>query len=622
MSESSSFRRRSLLGESLPTVSADNSALEKCQMSKKKREGVLVIFTLHQLTLGKPDEALMSIEWKCSGHSGTTERVFATDGILSFEKLFRFRSKLRKTKSGYYEPKYLKFKVCRFYSDKPTKIFGRAEVDLRGYLLDAPPLTSDVVLDSPHKDDSSLAFTLCVKRIKNLDTNIDPVSTLTSESEAFQLTQDKTSSWDVSESLSPEDLKLFQETRINREKAIQYNLDEFAKAEAKPRRKRRKSFKVMPGVLDKRAEENARDLADFFTSSKTDRESDRAKSVGMYLSQQEAMNMFKVITHFKWSGSPLQQDPVCLPASVFYAAFLRCSCFDVKLLSNFYFPRVIDTFFRCYEQKEFMLNCSHYDIVLNSIHLCALLKLPPPTDFDERRIRETNERLYRIIVEQFSQLVEILCEDIGTFIQQLFVPNFDQSNCLYDFSHIFLNISHVDVPGDVWSLVIDRCSEVIDARFVEALLDRPKLCTFTNGSLLNSFVTLVEAEHPKCRLTKFREANSALMMAQTLRKNPSECDSICPNLPKSVVLKLLMNQEPDELMPILDDNVVFEQYFRSKIQNDTQTLISPVKEWNFKAIIDKLDVTGWRTVSIPTAAFAEMSFLSDFFQHKTDVPIM
>ena len=592
--------------------------------SKADHELVLVVLTIHQLTMPKPEEALMSIEWKCASHAGMTERVFATEGSVFFEKLFRFQTKFRRSKSNERAPKYLKFKVCRYYPDQTSKIFGRAEVDLVPYSIDGAPVTTSVVLDSPHQQKSSVMITVCLKRMKGakaVRANASSEVTLTSESEAFHLTQDRTSSWDVSDSVSPEDLHVFLDKRAAHEKDLQYSLEEFEKTESvKRRRKRRKTFKVQKNgpLLDKEAEENARNLAEFFNSSRN-RDSDRTKSVGMYLSHQEAMNMMKQITHFKWCQSPLEQDPVCVPAAIFYASFLRCSCFDVKLVSNIYFPRIMDTFFGCYEEKEFAQNCTHFDCVVNSLHLCALLRLAPPVPFDEQRLELTNQRLHGIVIDQFSTLVEILCEPVGEFIDQLFVANFDQSHCLYDFSHIFLNISQKDIPGSVWELVIRRCSQVIDARFVQALLDRPTFNTFMNACLLNSFVTLVEAEHPKCKLTKFRQANSVLMMAQTLRQTPGECDVICPDLPKAVVLKLLKNQVPDEMQPILNDNMLFEQHFRAIIQSESADLLPPVNTDDFKLIVNELDVSKWRTVPIPDDAFATMSFLHDFFHNRKDV---
>ena len=589
-------------------------------MSKKKdRIIVLVALSVDRVTLPKRETDLFQITWKCASKEGMTERVMADDQEVAFEKRFRFTTAIKTVNETKLIPKFVKFKVCRFRPDKTVKIFGRAEIDLTTGMTSSSTLTTVVVLDSPHKEKSSLLINLNVKELERnkLRAQIDLEPDLTSESQAFQLTQDKTSSWDVSETVAEDDVKSFLEYRKNKEKQLQIQLASFvAPNTIGTKRKRRKTFRMPKGVkmlIDPKDEENAKALADFFKSASGNRDAERTKSVGRYLSHQQALSMIKEITHFKWGESPVTCDPVCIPAAVFYAAFLRCSLFDSSSVTNFYFRRLMQTFFAFYEERDFLYRCSNYDMFLNSIHLYALLSIPVHPPFDEERVERFRKSLMRVIGNSFCALIDMFCEPIDRFTTEVIKKGFDFPRCLYNFAQIYANITSRNMPQPIMKLVAERFIEIVDGKLVNMLLANDHLISFTNASLWNYFITIAAAENPGSEFPKFREANSAIMMSQVLCLEPERCRDICPTLPKAIVLKLLKNQVPDDMQPILRDTIAFEQLYKKQIHEEDCSLLSPLDN-QFDPIIQNTDVSQWTTVVLPKESFKAFDFLSAFFK--------
>ena len=607
------------------------------------------------------------IQWKRGNYSGITEQCITNDeNSVFFDKKFSCKVTLYiSKKDGSIKPKIILFKVYRVKNGKDKKIFGELEMDVStGY--QKAPITQTYSLKSPHHQTSQLiiSYEVIPDPIKD-DDDIDV--DMQSASEVMAQSDDKMEHWDVSEALSPEDaerVRSFFDERQNRKHVL---LNDFSQV---PAARVRGRLKTGPPILDAKNKRKTVQLTayELFESNKVrssspqpfnnqdqgifgENISDKQNSNGKPRvspnsenasrrlppklpipdsnrksfneidqmnfiplpkdNQTEPKALIRSLLTKQWCKSPILADSVPIPSVSIYTAFITT---DILLISSTMddstFTQFIDDFFLKYKTSDIVGNAKPIDRFLVSLYLLFLFEKMP--NANALRVEQLTSKLKQHCIEQMKIIVEPLFGDFSKIIQDLVSSLLDQLSLINDLTSLInaaqLTFSNSSQPiKDFFTLYM---TNALDLKILQYIANTPQSCTFTAAIQWNSTNTVLAEKDFNFPL--FREAAAVLMMSAIICSDPKASDEICPHLTKEYVLKILMNQQPDDFCPIPNDVTAFIHTYN--IAN-TSVIGTEILDYdgNFEELRSKLNVEDWKATKFDSLTLTTFPYLKKYF---------
>ena len=623
-----------------------------------------VNFTIHEMRLPEPYSDKFYIQWKRGNFTGMTEQCISNDeNSVFFDKKFTCKVTLYiSKKDGSIKPKIILFKVYRLINLKDKKIFGELEMDVStGY--QKAPITQTYSLKSPHHKTSQLIISYEVipdpiRDEDELDTDI------ASASEAMVQSDDKLEHWDISEALSPEDADRVRSFFMDRENQKQSFLKEFGQLPT-PRKHTRSRAQGVP-MPDKSGKRNTVQLTgyDLFESNPEHRSSSpqpqntsnvskkhKKETVPTRMtpgsessnnrrlppripvldptqrrssedpqrisfiplpkdSQTEPKALIRSLLSKQWCKSPIFGDSVPQPSVAIYTAFLTTDILSISsTINESTFKEFVEDFFVKYKRSDIVGNAKPIDRFIVSIYLLFLFE--NMQNANPIRTEQLITHLKQHCTDLLKLIINPLLGDFQKIIQDLVSSLLDQLSLINDLSSLInaaqMNFSDTNSIKDFFT---QNLISAIDFRILQYITDTPTSCTFTAAIQWNSTNTVLSEKD--FNFPMFREAASALMMSTILCSDPKSSDEICPHLKKEFVLKILMNQQPDDFCPIPNDVTTFIHEYNI---SSTSTAGKDVFEYstNFDELKTKLNVEDWKSTKFDSLTLTAFPYLKKFF---------
>ena len=112
----------------------------------------------------------------------------------------------------------------------------------------------------------------------------------------------------------------------------------------------------------------------------------------------------------------------------------------------------------------------------------------------------------------------------------------------------------------------------------------------------------------------FREIASVIMMGSTLCQNPEETPCICPHLPQDVILRTLVNQQPDDLMPLTNDATYYASSYRLNINLAPKRL--KTDGYGLSQVLSTIQVEKWHEIQFNEEDYKNFTFLKRYFPQE------
>ena len=586
----------------------------------------LAIFTIQDIILPKQNNDLYQVQWKRGAHEGFTEKVVSNDGIAFFGNKYRFNVTFYFTNKKNYKPKILEIKIFVYKNGIGTnrKVLGKLFIDLTNYISNNRPETASFLLESPHRKKTTLNMIILVKLVDSfsaLTSSLETNASLSSISDATMLTSDRESSWDVSSILSSEDesrIKKFFKTREESKKQYECSLQNFIKDASQKKTLRSKyknqETKLPPLIneLSKTEVSPTQKINSFLFPNIQNKAHAKKSKSGTFLTFQAVTNLLNLILSYSWDRTPIHIDPYPKASSVMYGFLLYTKILNEYAINESFFKSLSQTFFDELDKQKFIFNCSKSDNFLVLIHFLALLNIP--SGFDARRLAIFNSNIFEKAKQSFYEFVSSLIDtNMHLFIEKLFQPKFDVNKILELFHMEFSNISQREnFNQEILNYVIEYAIILLDFNLLNYLINHPDICTFSNSMAWNSLVTSISTSNQKIEFKLFREANSILMMAQSVCTTPTICKEIAPNLPKEVILKLLKNQKTDEFLLEPNNTKIYEEFYEKELHEECHSLKPP----NFDAIgeiVSIINTKKWNMQTFTERDYSNFPFLQTIF---------
>ena len=615
------------------------------------------------MRLPEPYTDKFFIQWKRGNFSGMTEQCISNDeNSVFFDKKFTCKVTLYiSKKDGSIKPKIILFKVFRMINPKDKKIFGELEMDVStGY--QKAPITQTYSLKSPHHKTSQLivSYEVIPDPVKDDD---DMDGDIASASEVMVQSDDKIEHWDVSEALSPEDADRVHNFFADRENQKHNFLKDFAQIpsprkhirtrmpgmsmpeksgkrntvqltgydlfEAAPEHRssspQPQNHQNSPEKDNNRKENPPRKISTSESSARrlppripvidtTQRRSSEDPQQISFIplpkdSQVEPKALIRSLLSRQWCKSPVSGDTVPQPSVAIYTAFLTTEILSItSQMNDNVFNEFIDDFFQKYKISDIIANAKPIDRFIVSIYLLFLFE--NMQNANPLRTEKLTSHLKQHCVDLIKLIVEPLLGDFQKIIRDLVSSVLDQLSLINDLSSLInaaqMNFSETPSIKDFFTT---NLINAIDFRILQYITDTPTSCTFTAAIQWNSTNTVLGEKD--FNFPMFRESSAVIMMSTIICSDPKSSDEICPHLKKEYVLKILMNQQPDDFCPVPNDVTAFiHEYNISHTLTGKETY-----EYNnnFDELKSKLNVEDWKSTKFDSLTLTAFPYLKKFF---------
>lgn len=256
------------------------------------------------------------------------------------------------------------------------------------------------------------------------------------------------------------------------------------------------------------------------------------------------------------------KERIPMPCAVFpiFAVLRHTNVFVPATVPKELFEKSMDTFFDLYKKAPISENYTSEQKFFTTMAIVLLVNQTKGQhgqthslyDFDLIRVDYFTKRLLpfmndyaRKIVSPYLTNFEILCNRYAT-------ARFEVDPLLQDFNEVLKAVnSYFKYPKGVNDYLITQFMHLLDIKMLNKILANPVRFVFSKAITWNSFLTAFTA-FEKHELTLLRQAVWALVMAVNICRD-EEGDQIrkdlCPTLDPKILVYLLKNYKPDEMMP-------------------------------------------------------------------------
>lgn len=200
---------------------------------------------------------------------------------------------------------------------------------------------------------------------------------------------------------------------------------------------------------------------------------------------------------------------------------------------------------------------------------------------------------------------------IETDLNRFATAQFDIDDLMNDLTKTFEEIkAAVIVPEPIKTLVYNSVVAMVDARMVMKMLANPARLTFMNSMTWSSLVTGLETATGE-RLVLASEAARLIMVAPTVCKDPKLTEEVCPHFPKDLVLTIVKNVKPDEMMSDnIDVTLLVERYELDPTIEIQQ--VDPVLKDDYMNICANVHIENWNRLSVSKDLLARFPYMAKY----------
>ncbi|KAK8870762.1 hypothetical protein M9Y10_008649 [Tritrichomonas musculus] len=245
-----------------------------------------------------------------------------------------------------------------------------------------------------------------------------------------------------------------------------------------------------------------------------------------------------------------------LPAAVFtiFAVLNHTKFFSTAHVDNKEFASAMDTFFDEYENAPICDNCTSDQRFVTT--LCLLLLVNRNANelgFAPERVKKFTTRLLPFLNDYARQIIAPLLINFEVLCNRFATARFEVDPLLEDFREVLDGIkSSLMYTTGINDYLLKHFMQLLDVKMLNKLLANPARFVFSKAIIWNSFLTaFLSAE--KFELPLLRQAVWTLVMAvnMTSDNEPGEevRENLCPTLDPKIIVFLLKNYKPDEMMP-------------------------------------------------------------------------
>lgn len=319
---------------------------------------------------------------------------------------------------------------------------------------------------------------------------------------------------------------------------------------------------------------------------------------------QQALNDVTQIFSVVKERSPLDIERVPKIVTALVALLDDLKAFNVLECEDSDFNNILSLIEKKIETESPIIGMTPFD----KWYIAMCLICIPKRNFFEApsRIRS----LSKVFKPMACKISDQMCHEFKDMLKPFVKQILNHSNKFESFlnkiertvSEVKYKTSEMECPEFMTNFVIYE----FDVTLVTELIKNPMLCTFGNAVNWNSFITSFSATGLG-ELNLLRECAAVLMMASSICMSPEESESICPSLPKDFLVRLLANQQPDEMMPLTNDTTAISEFYKVDINVQPKDLLYdqfeavefaepyiPFSEWNKNRFTkEELDALQW-----------------------------
>ena len=597
-----------------------------------------VNFTIHELRLASPYQDSFFIKWKRGNFSGLTEQSITNESnVAIFEKHCSCKVTMYASKKdNTVRAKMINFKVYRIKNGTDKKIFGEYDLDV-SLGVGKPTIAEAYDLKSPHHKVSQIVLSYEVVTDES-SSNGNPESDIITSSEMITSTEDKIDHWDVSEAITAEDSERIKSFFDERAASIQSGpsilasfgtvqprshphlpkLPNISESPPKPRkhpsglltRKKSKQSIGSDQGLKMSASAGVFDIgipgagqSPVATEEKPILATTPEKPV-------DPMSLMRSVLAKEWGTSPISCRSIPIPSVVIFAAFLSTKMITSDTpFEEYQVNDMITDTLNLYKSFSFVRNAAKEDKFIVTVYLILLLN--QLEDGKKQYIELVTKQLMPIAVDLMAELVQPLMEDVKSIVQDVVSQIIDSDSLLNSLNFIIKSTKDkITINEEPFKKFFgDYFIQCFDMLIVNTISDSPFSCSCMNAIKWNSLNTVLYDNG--IELSFFRQAASALMMSAALCTDPASSDEICPNIPKSIVSKILTNQQPDDFCPMPNNVLDFMKFYHL----DTNIVKEEIFKYqgNFSELAEKTKIKEWKNVSIGEQSLNAFTFLKSYF---------
>ena len=587
-----------------------NFEKEKLKMFSLTKECYTVDLTIHSLQLPAPTNDMFKVKWKRGNSKGSTSQMFQNE---SNEVVFEYHNSFESTlyldsneKSK--KKKEITFKIYSINNISGETELGEITFDI-AQMKDMKQITLSRYSTNTKIGKCTLLVTISLRK-KGSDPMLE-TSPLDSKNNEF---------------LNSINQDFFEKEETPRQ------VNSLASFTANPRKLRHRTStsdisallslnapdsplssdtKLMSGSSPLKMKKNrlSRTLfkSDVFTSHEKPSVMPTSMPIPLF-DLIKAMDCFEQVFTAKFTKSPVNVNQVPRFCSALVAALEDLKVFNEITCEDSDFEIIVNNITQRFDAEKPVEDGTLFDVWYCAVCFEAVANKV----FGKKKWRITTltnamndfiENISNKIIEEYSNIISPYIEDVikksSEFEKQI-------REIIKQFKCIKTSTSDLQFGEYFFSLVV----HLFDIKLVNAVLDNPILTTFTNAINWNSFTTQFAGEGIGT-LTCFNEVAAIIMMSSTLTQNPEETTNICPHIPSDIVLRIIVNQQPDNMMPLTNDSTYFANSFRLDVNSSPKKLT--LGTYHLDQIMALVNVDSWKNAKFTNEEIESNTYLKSCF---------
>lgn len=548
-------------------------------MSKHEKIPALLDFEVKTIELYQDIGDQFKLDWSRGNYHGSTSRSIAVNKVITFNESFRCKCTLYITKAtGKIRPKMVKFVLKRFRSPTEKKVFGKVSVNVSQF-FDQEEVDYSVEMESGRSHPPKVTFSFKFKRAGEA-TDADPdENDLSFIGKEVDSTRDK---WDMSTEIT----ESLREDRAMRKMArkTESELSQFMAT------RRRLSKESPPSGV-------SQGLRDFLGTTKA---KDYAKE-------------FIPVLEVSWPA-PVTQNfismPYPYPPAVF--PFIATVIHSGLLVGDDDITESVGVICEKLAVSPLTTVCTNEKRFVTFMMLYILTgSLAEEYHFNPHKVEMLQSALLILVGNAFSVYGKPVIGRAETNLNRFATAQFDVDKLMADLVKSFQEIkATLTFPSQLKTFVFKNLVAMIDARMASKILQNPERFTYTNSMTWSSVITGLETSIG-AKLAMCSEVAATIMITRAICDEPTVTADACPHLPKEVILTLMKNVKPDEMMSENVDVSAFVEFYDLDPTVDVRD-IEPILDEDYMSLAKHLRVSDWNACELQADLFTTFPYLKKY----------
>ncbi|OHT09228.1 hypothetical protein TRFO_21972 [Tritrichomonas foetus] len=309
---------------------------------------------------------------------------------------------------------------------------------------------------------------------------------------------------------------------------------------------------------------------------------------------------------------------VPLPAAVFpiFSVFQHTKLFISTSVEKKKFTEAVDTFFNEYEKAPLCDNVTTENRFVTTLVLLLLINQEGhDLGFAPDRVQVFTEQMISYLNYYAKQIVSPLLINFEVLCNRFATARFEVDPLLDDFKQVLSGIrGSLNYTNGINGYLMKQFMTMLDTKMLNKILNNPSRFVFSKAITWNSFLTAFQGVE-RLELPLLRQAVWALVMAVNMTSEDEPCDEVrenlCPTLDSKIIVYLLKNYKPDEMMPTQID----WKRVATAVGIDDVNGFEPVKAEEipeFESAGQKLKINNWNHVKIEERLMKLYPYLSKY----------